>query len=187
MIVPDYEIMHKCGDRSWTPQWWNLRAWIYKLFVPCPATPMISPYNPDQVNAASYDVLIGNQVLLAKPDAWEPIDIAGKIYRLYRSDFILTATGERFVMPPNIAALFALKSSRGREGYDHLEAGFIDPSWHDSVLTMELTSVHPAPLPIAEGMRIGQIIFIKCAGVPIKGYDKRGRYNKDNKVQKSRG
>ena len=186
MILVDWQIQHLCGDRGFTPQFWNLKAWFYKLFVPCPKRPMIAPYNREQINAASYDVLMDDEILLAKTDGWETISIADKIYRLYRGDFILGATGETFVMPNNVAALFALKSSRGREGYDHLEAGFIDPSWHDSKLTMELVSVHPNPIPIKKGLRIGQIIFIRCAGIPIAGYEKRGRYNNDPKVQEAK-
>lgn len=195
MTLVDFEIMHHCGDRSFEPQWWNLKAWAYKYLVPCPKHPMIYPYNPDQVNAASYDVCIGDTVKLAirqdritPSHLWSVYDLSrGQTLWLTQDDFLITETDNFFHIPRNISAQFALKSSRGREGYEHLSAGFIDPAWHGSKLTLELFNANPNPIPIYKGLRIGQIIFTRTSAQPIKAYDVRGRYNGDESVQESKG
>jgi len=215
----DWEIQHRCGDRSYVPQWWNLKAIAYKYFVPSSKHPMIYPYNPDQVNAASYDVVIGDKAKLLSVDKmryelvkknlvddcgceyvgwvnvprheylpWQDIDLREvENLKLKLGDFLLTETDNFFHIPRNVSAQFALKSSRGREGYEHLSAGFIDPAWHSSKLTMELFNANPNPIPIYKGLRIGQIIFTKTNAQPIKAYDQRGRYNNDNGVRESKG
>lgn len=148
MTLVDWQIQYLCNDFSWKPN--SLKAWIFKQAV-FEKKPMISPYNPDQVNAASYDVCVGDNI------------------------------------PRRVSAQFALKSSRGREGYEHLSAGFIDPAWHSSKLTMELFNANPNPIPIYKGLKIGQIIFTRCDAMPVKAYDVRGRYNNDNSVRESKG
>ena len=219
MTLVDWEIQHRCGDRSFEPQWWNLKALAYKWLMPCPKNPMIYPYNTEQVNAASYDVCIGDRVkLLSVTDhryeivqktfvddlgcdyedlvkvpkycykEWRDIDLREvSDFKIAQGDFILTETDNFFNIPRNVSAQFALKSSRGREGYEHLSAGFIDPAWHGSKLTMELFNANPNPITIYKGLRIGQIIFTKTNAQPIKAYDQRGRYNNDNGVRESKG
>jgi dCTP deaminase len=196
MTLVDFEIMHRCGDRSFEPQWWNLKALAHKWLIPCPKNPMIYPYNPEQVNAASYDVCIGDTVKWAyKPEGYgqwrrdfNSFDLRdGKKMLLHQGDFILTETDNFFNIPRNVSAQFALKSSRGREGFGHALAGFIDPAWHGSKLTLELFNHNPNPIPIYKGLRIGQIIFTKTNAQPIKAYDRRGRYNNDNGVRESKG
>lgn len=215
----DWQIQHHCGDRNYTPQWWNARAWFYKLAMPSPKLPIISPYNPEQVNAASYDVCIGDKVkflsatnyryevvqktfvddlgcdyedLVKLPRYchadWQDIDLREvESINFKQGDFLLTETDNFFNIPRNVSAQFALKSSRGREGYEHLSAGFIDPAWHGSKLTMELFNANPNPIPIYKGLKIGQIIFSYCDAQPIKAYDQRGRYNGDLEVTRSKG
>jgi len=190
LTLVDWQIQWHCGDKSFNPQWWNLKAIAHKYLIPCPKIPMITPYNPDQVNAASYDVLIGDRIKVAmygKPNDWKEIELDGFPYSLVQGEFILTETDNFFNIPRNISAQFALKSSRGREGYEHLSAGFIDPAWHGSRLTMELFNANPNPIPIYKGLRIGQIIFTRCDAQPIKAYDQRGRYNNDVTVMESKG
>jgi dCTP deaminase len=215
----DWQIQHHCGDRNYTPQWWNARAWFYKLAMPSPKLPMISPYKPEQINAASYDVCIGDKVkllackkiryqLIKKPCVddfgyetevwtqalnlehhdWQDIDLREVIdLKIAQGDFLITETDNFFNIPRHISAQFALKSSRGREGYEHLSAGFIDPAWHGSKLTMELFNANPNPIPIYKGLKIGQIIFSCCDAQPIRAYDVRGRYNNDDGVRESKG
>jgi dCTP deaminase len=184
----DWQIQHLCGDRTYEPKLLNLKALAHKWLIPCPKEPLITPYNPEQVNAASYDVCIGDKLKLASSRGWSERDLSdGQIYRLHQDDFIITETDCFFNIPRNISAQFALKSSRGREGYEHLSAGFIDPAWHGSKLTMELFNANPNPIPIYKGLKIGQIIFTKCDSEPIRAYDVRGRYNNDDGVRESKG
>ncbi|WP_409365151.1 dCTP deaminase domain-containing protein, partial [Escherichia coli] len=70
-------------------------------------------------------------------------------YRLKPGQFVLACTIETFNLPSDIAAQFMLKSSRARSGLEHLMAGYYDPGWHGSVLTLELHNsrqLHPVAL-----------------------------------------
>lgn len=206
----DYLIQHECRDHSFTPQWWNLKAWAYK-FAPLPKRSMIEPYNPELVNAASYDLPLGDYLKVAKivdyrlesftvgnqtytmkvpvkPTEWIDIDLSnGFEYWMQDDDFILSETLPVFHIPRNVSAQFVLKSSRGREGYEHALAGYIDPAWHDSRLTVELHKINPNPVVLMKGLLIGQIVFSRTDGHPIKAYDQRGRYNGDLRVTESKG
>lgn len=191
MTLVDWQIQWHCGDRGFEPQWWDLKALAHKWLLPCPKNPMIAPYNPEQVNAASYDVCIGDRIKVARYGLpWEDIELSDdedESYGLAKDEFILTETDNFFHIPRNVSAQFALKSSRGREGYEHLSAGFIDPAWHGSKLTMELFNANPNPIPIYKGLKIGQIIFTYTNAQPIRAYDERGRYNNDKEVRESKG
>ena len=81
-----------------------------------------------------------------------------------------------------------LKSSRAREGLEHLMAGYCDPGWHGSVLTLELHNSRQLwPVGLWPGMKIGQIVFHLMAERPVASYAQTGRYNGDSAVQASRG
>ena len=108
-------------------------------------------------------------------------------YLLRPGQFVLAHTVEVFNLPDDIAAQFMLKSSRAREGLEHLMAGYCDPGWHGSTLTMELhNSRQLQPVPLWPGMKIGQMIFHQMAGVPQRSYAITGRYNGDTSAQQSK-
>jgi dCTP deaminase len=91
-------------------------------------------------------------------------------------------------LPDYVAGVFCLKSSRARDGWDHAEAGFCDPGWYGSRLTMELkNSRRLNALPIWPGMRIGQMKFLLVSGTPERTYAQTGRYNADLGVTASKG
>ena len=37
---------------------------------------LILPYNPDQINPASYDVTLGPKILVEEPEGWREVDIS---------------------------------------------------------------------------------------------------------------
>ena len=91
-------------------------------------------------------------------------------------------------VPIDVCGRFMLKSSRAREGLQHLLAGWIDPGWHGSVLTLELKNIRQLhPIGIWPGMRIGQVAFSKMSTVVGFSYAETGRYNNDRTVMQSRG
>lgn len=106
---------------------------------------------------------------------------------LLPNDRVLVESFETFNLPDDVTGLFHLKSSRAREFYEHLKAGFADPGWHGSKLTMELENRSLKVLPIYKGLRIGQIVFERTADIPEKSYRLTGRYNNDLEVQISKG
>lgn len=166
----------------------------YEIEELCRSMQMVEPFDPALINPASIDIRIGTSISIpyARSDnGWAAIDISDLTelnpYPLKPGAFILAASLETFNLPDFIGAQFVLKSSRAREGHQHCLAGFCDPGWHGSKLTMELYNVHPFNhLPIYPGLRIGQMVFTEC-NPPRKSYATTGRYNNDQKVQESRG
>lgn len=153
---------------------------------------LIVPYDPEMLNPASIDLRIGNSLKRETIfGGWKDVDLSRyskwNPYWLYPKQFVLVGTYELFNMTENVAGEFKLKSSRAREGYEHLNAGFADPSWHSSVLTMEIFNTRCfSRLPIYPGLKIGQFILLPCEK-PRKGYDITGRYNGDSSVMSSKG
>jgi len=89
-------------------------------------------------------------------------------------------------MPEHVAGLFFLKSSRAREGYENLHAGYADPGWNGSVLTLELkNSRQLLPLPLWPGLKIGQMVFFHMSQCPVTSYAKVGHYNAHQTVMGS--
>lgn len=154
---------------------------------------LVTPYDPELVNPASLDVRLGCD-LLVEVDEWPmmiPVDIGGHTqdvpYFLQPHEFVLGCTEETFYFPSDIAGQFALKSSRARSGIEHLMAGYCDPGWRGSKLTLELQNARSKhPVPIWPGMRIGQIVFHRMSQTPAVDYSITGHYNNDKTVKASK-
>lgn len=152
---------------------------------------LVIPFSEELLNPASLDIRIGNKLLLASEHGWIKEDISNfsfsDPYYLYPNDFCLVESYEIFNFPQDVCGEFKLKSSRGREGYDHGAAGFIDPDWQNSRLTMELKNIHPYKrLPLYPQLRIGQIVFMMLSEYPNLKYSEIGHYNYDLSVQPSK-
>lgn len=173
MILVDYQIRNLCQQVE---------------------RPMVSPFDESLVNPASLDVRLGPNLLIESAERPElvPYPLAGHSeanpYELVPAQFVLAGTLEMFDIPRYLAAEFKLKSSRAREGLDHALAGWCDPGWHGSVLTLELKNNRQLwPVPIWPGMKIGQIIFHRLDAMPQRCYAESGRYNGDTTVMGSKG
>lgn len=156
----------------------------------CQLRGMIRPYLEELQNPASYDVRLGRRLMEATPVGWRMHELHSyseeSPFLLEFGQFYLAETIETFHLPDDVSAFFFLKSSRARRGVEHSHAGFCDPGWHGSKLTMELTSVHPYdPVPVWEGMKIGQMVFHGTLPVEVS-YAVTGRYNGDATVMPSK-
>ena len=151
------------------------------------------------VNPASLDLRIGEIIQVENPEAksfndpnrWTDVDISwcspSNPVWLSPGQFALAHSLEIFNLPSNIVGQFLLKSSRAREGYQHALAGWCDPGWHGSYLTMELKNLSQYfPLPLYPGLRMGQIIFHEVVP-PSACYATTGRYNGDLTAMPSKG
>jgi dCTP deaminase len=154
---------------------------------------IVQHYQPELINPASLDLRLGNLIMLESVTSHQmiPLDISHYTvdhpYDLVPGQFILAQTMETFNMPEDIAGLFFLKSSRAREGYENLHAGYADPGWHGSALTLELKNARQLqPLPIYPGLKIGQLVFFKMSSKPALSYAVTGSYNNDNLVAASK-
>jgi dCTP deaminase len=157
---------------------------------------MVTPFDPVLLNPASLDLRLGRHVMTEQ--AWSPdmllldLEMDGYCetdpFMLRPGQFILAETIETFHLPDHIAGQFMLKSSRAREGLEHLMAGYCDPGWHGSKLTLELhNSRQLHPVALWPGMKIGQMVFHRMSELPLRSYAQTGRYNGDTTVQESRG
>lgn len=162
----------------------------HQLRYLCKMSGLVEPFDPEMVNPASIDVTLGSTILReGRPgeERWVEINIEGGVYSLEPGEFVLAHTVEMIRVPGNMEAVFNLKSSRGREGYEHLMAGYIDPGFMGRV-TLELVNVNRYHrLTLEHGMRIGQLRFAKVDEIPMRSYAVTGRYQGDKSVQPSRG
>ena len=149
---------------------------------------LIEPFTPELVNPASYDVTLGKTIKVENDNGgFTDVDISDTTFWMPPGAFILASTAEWIRVPPNLESVFQLKSSRGREGYGHQLAAYIDPGFHGNV-TLELhNSRRFKELPLRAGMRIGQLRFLKVDAIPMRSYAVTGRYQGDNGVQESKG
>lgn len=145
---------------------------------------MVQNFDPDLVNPASLDLRLGSGIMVESIYSPEfvRLDISDKTaedpYLVQPGDFLLAETIEVFNLPDDISAQFVLKSSRARAGFNHMLAGWCDPGWHGSTLTLELKNERQHhPLPIFPGMKIGQMVFHSMSSSPIANYAKTGHYN----------
>lgn len=171
MILPDHEIRRLCTEEA-----------------------MVLPFDPELLNPASLDVTLGNHLMVEVEHTPELLLLEighhtqANPYLLAPGEFVLAQTRELFNIPNGVAAQFVLKSSRAREGIEHLLAGFADPGFHGSVLTLELQNARRLhSVPIWAGMKIGQILFYQMAAQPEISYSVKGHYNRDRTVIASRG
>jgi len=154
---------------------------------------MITPFDPTRLNPASLDVTLGTHLYIEVEErGLLPKDISEytreKPYLLFPNEFVLAETAEVFNIPENICAQFALKSSLARAGLEHLMAGYIDPGFNNSVLTLEFKNAKQySPFPLWPGMRCGQIIFTEMRDAPLVSYRHTGRYNGDSTVARNKG
>ena len=151
----------------------------------------VSPFSMEFINPASIDVRLGKNLMIETPHEadLELIDISEYTkedpYLLHPGEFVLAETVEKFRIPDRLSAQFVLKSSRAREGYQHLLAGWIDPGYRGR-LTLEIKNIRRYhAIPLYTGMRIGQIVFHHMSQVPVKSYAETGHYLDHDRVMPS--
>jgi len=162
--------------------------------------------DPANVNGSSIDITLGDTLLLENTlfflKGSRVVDLSrkGKIntvvkkmtdegYEMIPGQFLLASSVERFNLPDDISCEYKLKSSMARCGLEHLNAGWCDPYWHNSRLTLEFKNMNENhTLLLKPGMKIGQMVFFRHKRVPEHaGYHKRGQYNGQETVTESKG
>jgi dCTP deaminase len=161
---------------------------------------MIENWKPEALNSASLDLHIGKFILaevlpestrntglskvlsLRQKDqlTTRKIDLQAEGHFILRpGSFILAETQEKFFLPTNISAEYKLKSSMARIGLEHLNAGWCDAGWNNSVLTLEFRNLNTFhEIELVYGDRIGQMVFFEHEPVELDdSYAHKGRYN----------
>lgn len=154
---------------------------------------LVDQFDETLVNPASLDVRLGGSLLIEGAESRDMVRYPfhmhgeGDPYWMRSGQFVLGCTLEVITIPGNLTAQFVLKSSRGREGIEHLMAGWVDPGYRGR-LTLELhNSRQLHAVAIWPGMRIGQLVFSRLDQQPLRTYAETGRYHGDMSVQESRG
>lgn len=146
---------------------------------------LITPFNQDLLQPASYDLTLGGMYALVTNNG-KPLfvgeetphytykEFPGDNVILRRQAFALFQTRETLLVPNDIGAKFEGKSSLGRIGLmTHVTAGFIDPGFN-GVLTLELYNCGPLDLVLTLGIKIGQVSFTKLDGMVDRPYGSDG-------------
>jgi dCTP deaminase len=126
----------------------------------------ISPFNPDQVNSASYDVVLGNSWLVPIKKyylcgSW--VDgFTAKIsdeFILRPNEVVLATTFECVKIPRDVCCDLKLKSTIGRSFINHTLAGWVDPGFNGQI-TLELHNIGPNPYVLRYKDKIAQLVFL---------------------------
>lgn len=146
--------------------------------------------DPTQINTSSIDITLGDTILMESSEGgvvdlankesikWDTIKLSKDGMLIYPGQVFLANTQEFFNIPSDISAEFILKSSTARNFLSHMLAGWCDPGWNGSTLTMEFkNSSQFHTLLIKPGMRIGQIVFHKHNDTGDMSYAFKGNYN----------
>lgn len=163
----------------------------------------------ENINGTSIDITLGNEIMVElvthSSSLTQTINLKGKEslymeeiklwdmtdegYILRPNEFILATSAETFNLPNNISAEYKLKSSLARSGLQHMLAGWCDPGWTNSKLTLELKNVTQYHnLILIPGMKIGQMVFWESEPVPDKAnYSNTGQYNNQSTVTGNKG
>ena len=161
----------------------------------------IENVKPENINGASIDLTLADGFYLeGRVDRNVEVNLGRKEtprmeyqhgrLMLMPGDFALAATEQIFHLPNDVAGLYVLKSSLARAGLNHLNAGYCDPGWNGSALTMEFHNVlRRHALVLTPGDKCGQLLLFRGSSpVPLHAsYANTGQYNGDSGVQPSRG
>lgn len=164
----------------------------------------ISPFVPEHVNPASYDVTLGNHWIgfstvldgyrfdffqgnLPKYKTVEE-EVKADEYILHPGSVVLATTFEVVKLPRDVCADLKLKSTIGRSWINHGLAGWIDCGFEGQI-TLELQNIGPYSFTLTKGMKIAQLVFQQMESAPEKAYGESGvgRYQGQLGATRARG
>jgi len=138
---------------------------------------VVTPFEMDQLGAASIDLTLGDEIRLIDRGA-EPIDVCAESdYRdhttLRRLDapYVLEPgctihgiTRERIALPPDLCGLLEGRSRFARLGLMiHVTSAFVQPGVANRQV-LEMSNVSNRPLRIHPGVRLCQIVLLRTEG-----------------------
>jgi dCTP deaminase len=152
----------------------------------------IHPYDPNRLQPASYDVLLGNEFMIFEKHSIESIDPRKSIseymktiilkdddcFILQPNQFALAVTYDKIGVNSQYAAQINGKSSLARLGLIiHTTAGFIDPG-NDLNITLELVNTNSIPIKLYPKMKIAQVTFWLLSSPALRPYGSSGLNSK---------
>ncbi|MEE8471410.1 MAG: dCTP deaminase [Dehalococcoidia bacterium] len=137
---------------------------------------LIEPLASGSIQPASVDIHLDRNLLVFKTwrhpffiDVKQNLDGLNELveidednpFLLNPGEFVLGSTLEAVTLPDDIVGRLEGKSSLGRIGLlIHSTAGYVDPGWQGH-LTLELSNVAKLPVTLYQGMKIGQLSFLR--------------------------
>ncbi len=170
---------------------------------------MIEPFRPENLNAGSLDVTLGNKFSLLRPapltkvggfvysyrdiDLTDPTsfeyeEIETDYFILSPNGFVLAVLEEKVNLPDNISAKLFGRSSWARGGLDNSSAAsWVDGGFSGS-LVLEIKNLTEYKQVLRSGTRCGQLVFYphEMPETPY-GAKKTSKYHKQEGVQGSKG
>jgi deoxycytidine triphosphate deaminase len=139
------------------------------------ATPLL----PGAIREAGLDVRLSSSFIVFKHSATEVFDAVsgnqdpremqekvekewGERFILHPDELVLASTLEYFMLPGDLAAEVASRSSYGRLGLVSVTASKVQP-WSTGCITLELVNTSQTPIALRAGERIAQIVFQQIA------------------------
>ena len=128
-------------------------------------------YNPDNVQAASYDLTIGS-IIVGDREETE--------YTIRPDELLFIKTAEQITMPYNLVGVIGERNSRMRMGLwvsgPHYWPG------HKTFMYLRVKNLSGNPIILKQGEGIAQIIFEEMKEVPEVPYDKKkgASFNDEN-------
>jgi dCTP deaminase len=152
----------------------------------------IEQYDPQRLQPASYDVLLGSDFLVFDNHKIQCIDPKESVseymtkvsiaeddfFIIHPGEFVLGATWEKVGVNAKYACQVMGKSSLARLGLIiHTTAGFIDPG-NNLRITLEFVNTNTIPIKLYPKMKIAQVAFYELKTPAQKPYGSAGLNSK---------
>ena len=171
----------------------------YEQLVDLVSTGVITGGPAGAVNSSSIDLHLGPRICIElnvnhiadyrerTGPLFREIEIPDEGYVMAPGEFILAHSAEGLHMPYDVSAMLRTKSSMGRMGFEHLDAGWVDATF-DGVMTFEFKNVlRYQSLRIRPDDPVGQLVWFAHRPVPRENsYAMRGRYSGSTTVEQAR-
>lgn len=155
----------------------------------------IKPVDPEQLQPASVDLRLGNEVITFRKmniEAINPRDDPREYgeevtiddsYVIKPGEFILGETREWMHVPDDLVAFVHGRSSWARLAIQPHAAGLLDSGWN-GYTTLEIFNLGPMPVHLHPGTRFCQVTFERLVEATERPYE--GKYQGQKGVEMSR-
>ena len=130
----------------------------------------VEPYEPSQINSASFDVRLSDHWICPTRD---PEEFRAPHIKLFPGEVVLASTLEYVRIPRTVACDLDVGSPLGRLRINHSLAGWCDPGFQGN-LTLALQNLGPTPFVLDANRRIAQLIFVAMESEPEVAYGEPG-------------
>lgn len=125
----------------------------------------VTPWNPAQVQPASYDLTLGGEFY--EPDNSSTHDFDE--LRIHQGNFVLLHTAEVVTLGPKIGAQVMGKSTWARKGLIVESAGWVDPGFSGQ-LVLEVANLSQKPITLRPGDPIANLVLMELRSPALRPY-----------------